>query len=104
MFLGVYPKPVLDRIEPSVERLLAHVEDVNRAAGRDFHIATTEDGEHLSPVAADEPSSDGAGGADQSETDAAPTDDERDSISWPDQPGSDQPGSDQAASGQEAGR
>ena len=47
MFLGVYPKPVLERIEPSVERLLVHVEEVNRAAGRDFHIATTEDGEHL---------------------------------------------------------
>jgi NADH-quinone oxidoreductase subunit M len=26
VFLGVYPKPVLDRIEPSVDRLLAHVE------------------------------------------------------------------------------
>jgi NADH-quinone oxidoreductase subunit M len=51
VFLGVYPKPVLERIQPSVERLLVHVEEVNRAAGRDFHIATTEDGEHLSPVA-----------------------------------------------------
>ena len=27
VFLGVYPKPVLDRIEPSVDRLVAHVED-----------------------------------------------------------------------------
>jgi NADH-quinone oxidoreductase subunit M len=27
VFLGVYPKPVLDRIEPAVERLLVHVED-----------------------------------------------------------------------------
>jgi NADH-quinone oxidoreductase subunit M len=26
VFLGVYPKPVLDRIEPSVERLVSHVE------------------------------------------------------------------------------
>jgi NADH-quinone oxidoreductase subunit M len=26
VFLGVYPKPVLDRINPSVDRLLAHVE------------------------------------------------------------------------------
>ena len=26
VFLGVYPKPVLDRIEPSVDRLLGHVE------------------------------------------------------------------------------
>ena len=27
VFLGVYPKPVLDRIEPSVQQLLNHVED-----------------------------------------------------------------------------
>ncbi len=27
VFLGVYPKPVLDRIEPAVDRLIAHVED-----------------------------------------------------------------------------
>jgi NADH-quinone oxidoreductase subunit M len=26
VFLGVYPKPILDRINPSVDRLLAHVE------------------------------------------------------------------------------
>ena len=26
VFLGLYPKPMLDRIEPSVERLLAHVD------------------------------------------------------------------------------
>jgi NADH-quinone oxidoreductase subunit M len=26
VFLGVYPKPVLERIEPSVDRLIAHVE------------------------------------------------------------------------------
>ena len=28
VFLGVYPKPVLDRMEPSVDALLVHVEDV----------------------------------------------------------------------------
>ena len=27
VFLGVYPKPVLDRMEPSVDRLLTHVEE-----------------------------------------------------------------------------
>jgi NADH-quinone oxidoreductase subunit M len=27
VFLGVYPKPVLDRMEPSVDRLLSHVEE-----------------------------------------------------------------------------
>ena len=27
VFLGVYPKPFLDRVEPAVQRLVAHVED-----------------------------------------------------------------------------
>ena len=27
VFAGVYPKPLLDRIEPSVERLVTHVAD-----------------------------------------------------------------------------
>jgi NADH-quinone oxidoreductase subunit M len=27
VFIGVYPKPLLDRIEPSVDRLIAHVEE-----------------------------------------------------------------------------
>jgi NADH-quinone oxidoreductase subunit M len=31
VFLGVYPKPMIDRIEPAVDRLLAHVEQ--QAAG-----------------------------------------------------------------------
>ena len=26
VFLGVYPKPMLERIEPSVDRLVAHIE------------------------------------------------------------------------------
>ena len=26
VFIGIYPKPLLDRIEPSVDRLIAHVE------------------------------------------------------------------------------
>ena len=28
VFLGVYPKPVLTRIQPSVDAVLAHVHDV----------------------------------------------------------------------------
>jgi NADH-quinone oxidoreductase subunit M len=27
VFLGVYPKPVLERMEPAVDRLVAHIED-----------------------------------------------------------------------------
>jgi NADH-quinone oxidoreductase subunit M len=33
LFLGLYPKPVLDRIEPSVAALIAHVEDKSCAVG-----------------------------------------------------------------------
>ncbi len=33
VFLGVYPKPVLDRIEPSVKALVAHVEEANKDQG-----------------------------------------------------------------------
>ncbi len=35
IFLGVYPKPVLDRIQPSVEALIAHVEDGSCAQPHD---------------------------------------------------------------------
>ena len=27
LFTGVFPKPMLERIEPSVDRLIAHIED-----------------------------------------------------------------------------
>jgi NADH-quinone oxidoreductase subunit M len=27
VFLGIYPRPVLERMEPSVDRLIEHVED-----------------------------------------------------------------------------
>lgn len=45
VFLGVYPKPVLERIEPSVNRLIAHIEDhtdfrqpeVGRELTKDIH-------------------------------------------------------------------
>jgi NADH-quinone oxidoreductase subunit M len=37
VFLGVYPKPVLDRINPSVNQLITHVESVT--------------GQHQPPVA-----------------------------------------------------
>ena len=31
VFLGVYPKPVLDRIQPSVDPLIAHVEQATHS-------------------------------------------------------------------------
>jgi NADH-quinone oxidoreductase subunit M len=41
-FIGLYPKPMLERIEPSVERLVAHVE-----ASTDFREAVTQGGREL---------------------------------------------------------
>lgn len=38
VFLGVYPKPVLERIEPSINSVLEHVREVNRKSNPDFDI------------------------------------------------------------------
>ncbi len=49
VFLGIYPKPVLDRIEPSVHRILTRMEEqVDR-----YHEPRTQGGSELSPVAED---------------------------------------------------
>ncbi len=44
VFLGVYPQPVLDRINPSVERLIAHVEE--KGGYHQPEVATDEGAEH----------------------------------------------------------
>ena len=57
VFLGVYPKPVLDRMEPSVKALVAHIEDhvprfhepsptyvVGDATGNDATASNSKDG------------------------------------------------------------
>ena len=44
VFTGVYPKPMLDRIEPSVDRLIAHVERARRRRDRPG-VADREPGE-----------------------------------------------------------
>ncbi len=48
IFLGVYPKPVLERIQPSVDALIQHIEDphvgANQPGGVGYHqpgVATT---------------------------------------------------------------
>jgi NADH-quinone oxidoreductase subunit M len=61
VFLGVFPRPVLDRIEPAVDRLIAHVE-----RGSDYvQPEVTRDGtgsvDVVGPVAAEH----GGGGADE---------------------------------------
>jgi NADH-quinone oxidoreductase subunit M len=53
VFLGVYPKPMLERIEPAVSRLVAHVEahsdfvepEVARASAAPAADAATGEGE-----------------------------------------------------------
>jgi NADH-quinone oxidoreductase subunit M len=47
VFLGVYPDPVLERVEPAVERLVDHVDD-----GSDFREP---------PVTSGDPAAVGAG-------------------------------------------
>lgn len=46
VFLGVYPKPVLDRIEPSVKRVVTRIE----AQVPGFAEPVTQDGRELDPV------------------------------------------------------
>jgi hypothetical protein len=42
VFMGVYPKPVLDRIEPSVDALITHVEaNTDFVARADIRSAST---------------------------------------------------------------
>ncbi len=55
VFLGIYPKPVLERVEPSVKLLLAHVEEFTPG----FHEANTQDGEKLQPQDGSTPASTG---------------------------------------------
>ncbi len=46
VFLGIYPKPVLDRIEPSVNRILTRMEEqVDR-----YDEPTTQNGSELGPI------------------------------------------------------
>ena len=51
VFLGVYPKPMLDRIEPAVERLVAHVED--HSSFREPEVASVGAGHADEPDDAD---------------------------------------------------
>jgi NADH-quinone oxidoreductase subunit M len=55
VFLGVFPKPVLERIEPSVDRLITHIEDnsdyrqpqvAKAQTAADATDDTSRDGEH----------------------------------------------------------
>jgi len=42
--IGVYPKPILDRIEPSVNQLVAHVHQVEAGASSSARALSTTEG------------------------------------------------------------
>ncbi|MEZ5133929.1 MAG: hypothetical protein R2699_02385 [Acidimicrobiales bacterium] len=48
VFLGIYPKPVIERIEPSIDRVIEHVE----AEVPGWSSPTSERGSQLAPVEA----------------------------------------------------
>jgi len=54
VFLGVYPKPMLDRIEPSVARLVSHIED--HSDYTEPEVATAGAGEDTDDAAHEEES------------------------------------------------
>jgi NADH-quinone oxidoreductase subunit M len=43
-FIGIYPKPMLERIQPSVDRLIAHVEDRAGFEAPEPHVVEAETG------------------------------------------------------------
>ncbi|MBA2282470.1 MAG: NADH-quinone oxidoreductase subunit M [Actinomycetota bacterium] len=61
VFLGVYPKPVLERIEPSVERLIEHVE-ANSNYREPEPVGAVEAGGHGEGAAEDGGGAEGEGG------------------------------------------
>ncbi len=78
VFMGVYPKPVLDRIEPSVDALIAHVEsNVDGFAKAEPEQVTRVGADGMIAVAheAEEHAGDDHGG-DESHDDESPDDDE----------------------------
>ena len=46
VFLGVYPKPMLERIEPAVDRLIAHIEDRTDYEQPETKVPAVSDEEH----------------------------------------------------------
>ena len=60
-FIGIYPKPILERIEPSVQLLVERVE----AEVPGFRSPSTQDGSELQPVAAGETEAGTEGGEDE---------------------------------------
>ncbi|MEZ5207048.1 MAG: NADH-quinone oxidoreductase subunit M [Acidimicrobiales bacterium] len=67
VFLGIYPKPVIERIEPSIDRVIEHVE----AEVPGWSSPTSERGSQLAPVEAHGHDGEGGEGA----THAADTED-----------------------------
>ncbi|MEZ5264992.1 MAG: NADH-quinone oxidoreductase subunit M [Acidimicrobiia bacterium] len=88
VFMGVYPKPVIDRIEPAVDRLIAQVEDKTEtftAPEATPALAAGED--HAEPAAAEgEDAGDEGGGetgTDDAEVGAAAAEAEQQAVTEP---------------------
>jgi NADH-quinone oxidoreductase subunit M len=67
-FIGLYPKPMLERMEPAVARLVEHVE----ANVPGFDSPTTQGGSQLTPVASGEGDDHGGGDEPSADPDADP--------------------------------
>ena len=92
--IGLYPKPILDRIEPSVDALLVHIEE----SVDGFVIHRTEDGSDLDPHLAEEREAD-YHADDDSEGGSGPEDDSagEESDAEDDSTDGDRPSDDEAA-------
>ena len=55
VFMGVYPKPMLDRIEPSVNTLIAHVEEQTDYVEPVPTVQIGDRGAERRPTTTDEP-------------------------------------------------
>ncbi len=64
VFLGVYPKPVLERMEPAVERLISHVEGNSDFVSPSVEERVPDESEEAEPAKADS-EGDAASGADE---------------------------------------
>jgi NADH-quinone oxidoreductase subunit M len=63
VFLGIYPKPVLDRITPSVNRLVAHIEQVTHEHQPAVATTGSTSGSHPAAGTASGPAPGGASSA-----------------------------------------
>jgi NADH-quinone oxidoreductase subunit M len=71
VFLGVYPKPVLDRIEPAVDKLVVHIEDHSDYREPEVARRRGDEEPEAHATADDEVDGSGAGATAEAGSDAA---------------------------------